>query len=103
MSSNSNELRENEKTPREQIADILNIQNMADSREIKQLEKLLADRENRARLDELRRIMKGEKTVTQFVGDVDDIVTYVFSAVEIQDRIKALSPTKSDGGDDERS
>jgi hypothetical protein len=45
-----------------------------------------------ARVDELKRIMKGEKTITQYVGtDVKDIITYVFSADEIQDRIKTLT------------
>lgn len=50
-----------------------------------------------ARVDELEKIMQGEKTIQQFVGggrEPHDIVTYIFSEAEIKDRIKELKENK---------
>lgn len=55
------------------------------------LKSLIQERERLARINELERIMSGQKTVREYVGDVDDIITYVFSADEINERLKDLS------------
>ena len=44
-----------------------------------------------ARIDELKWIMAGEKTVTQYADPgFKDLITYVFSAQEIKDRLAKL-------------
>lgn len=63
------------------------------------IQALIAQHTQEARLDELEHIKNGEKTLKQFIthtGVELEIVTYVFSADEINDRIRTL---KSKTGD----
>ena len=65
-----------------------------------QLEAHIAQRCREARIDELERIKTGVKTVAQYAEpDFEDLITYVFSAEEIEDRISQLH---KEGREDER-
>lgn len=59
-----------------------------------QLLALIEAEANRRVVEELKRLKTGEKTVTQYAGDFEDIITYVFSAQEIDDRIQQLTGGK---------
>lgn len=61
---------------------------------LKELQSLVTEQVRLGRIDELERIMKGEKTVTQYADpNFEDLITYVFSAQEIKDRLAQLKDT----------
>ena len=57
----------------------------------KQLQSLLKQAELRGMKLELKKLMKGKKTITQFAGDnVKDIIAYTFSDDEIKEELASL-------------
>jgi hypothetical protein len=59
------------------------------NRSIKAIKSLIAEERRKAKVEELKFMKTGDKTVTQY-AEGGEIITYVFSAQEINDRLSRL-------------
>lgn len=67
----------------------------SESKAYKELLALIDSAKREGARQELEYMMTGEKTVTQYAdNNFDDVVTYIFAASEIQERIAQLEQSK---------
>jgi hypothetical protein len=75
-------------------------QNNVEAEAVQLINQLLNERERKARIDELKRMMGGWRTIRSYIkgdGREEQIVTYEFANTEIQDRLEALAQQTNEG------